>query len=80
MKFRKMTAEDYDYLKTNSISKGIFKDTPEEIEFSFSLEHEGVLLASGGFQLINLATAWCWLDLTRQSVNHYHTVYRVMRE
>jgi len=80
MKFREMTSEDYEYLKDHSASRGIFKNTPEVTEYNFSLEHEGKLLASGGFRLINLTSAWCWLDMTYDAGNHIHTLYRVIKE
>lgn len=80
MKFREMTSEDYEYLKDHSISRGVFKNTPTETEFSFSLEHEGVLLGSGGFRLINNTTSWVWLDLTHEAGKHIQTVFRVIGE
>lgn len=80
MKFREMTNEDFEYLKDHSISRGIFKNTPIETEFSFSLEHEGTLLGSGGFRLINETTSWVWIDMTYESRKHIHTVYRVIKE
>ena len=49
-------------------------------EYSYSLEHEGKLLASGGFRLINLTTAWCWLDQTHHAGSHIQTMYRVIKE
>jgi len=75
-----MTDEDYEYLKDHSASRGIFKNTPETTEYSFSLEHEGRLLGSGGFRLINHTTTWCWLDLTHHAGEHIQTVYRVVKE
>jgi len=75
-----MTKEDYEYLKNHSVSRGIFKNTPEVIEYSFSLEHENKLLGSGGFRMINLTTAWCWLDLTENSRKHRVESYRVIKE
>ena len=80
MNFRAMTTEDYEYLKDHSASRGIFKNTPEVTEYSFSLEHKGELLASGGFRLINLSTAWCWLDMTHHAGSHIQTLYRVVKE
>ena len=80
MKFREMTNEDFEYLKSHSASRGIFKNTPARTEYSFSLEHEGQLLVSGGFRLINLRTAWCWLDMTHHAGSHIQTLYRVISE
>lgn len=75
MIFREMNKEDYEYLKDNSASRGIFKNTPEVTEYSYSLEHEGKLLASGGFRLINKTTSWCWIDLTHHAESHITTLY-----
>ncbi|MBN2591588.1 MAG: GNAT family N-acetyltransferase [Sedimentisphaerales bacterium] len=75
-----MTKEDYEYLKDHSASRGIFKNTPEKVDYSYSLEHEGTLLGSGGFQLINTTTAWCWLDLTIHAKNYMTEVYRLIKE
>lgn len=80
MKFREMTTKDYEYLKDHSISRGIFKNTPLVTEYSYSLEHEGILLGSGGFRLINETTAWCWLDMTQEAKSHLQTAYRVIKE
>jgi len=80
MNFRAMTTEDYEYLKDHSASRGIFKDTPEVVEYAFSLEHQGKLLASGGFRFINLTTAWAWLDLTHHAGEHIIETYRVVKE
>jgi len=75
-----MTTEDCEYLKEHSVSRGIFKNIPAITEYSFSLEHEGVLLGCGGFRLINETTSWCWLDLTDEARKHIVVVYRVIKE
>jgi hypothetical protein len=75
-----MTLEDVKYLEDNSVSRGIFKNTPEVTDYSYSLEHEGILLASGGFRLINNTTAWCWLDMSHHAGSHIQTLYRVISE
>jgi RimJ/RimL family protein N-acetyltransferase len=80
MKFREFTTEDYEYLKDHSASRGIFKNTPAVTEYNYSLEHDGQLLASGGFRLINTTTSWCWLDMTHHAGGHILTVYRVIKE
>ena len=74
-----MTTEDFEYLKNHSASRGIFKDTPEVTEYSYSLEHEGKLLASGGFRLINTTTAWAWIDLSHHAGSHIQTLYTVVK-
>lgn len=80
MLFRAMTTEDYEYLKDHSASRGIFKNTPDVTEFSYSLEHDGKLLASGGYRLINETTAWAWIDLTHDAGNHILSLYNATKK
>jgi RimJ/RimL family protein N-acetyltransferase len=80
MKLREMTTEDMEYMKDNSVSRGILKHQPECLEFCYSLEHEGNLLCIGGIRLINTCTAWCWLDLSHHAGKEMRTVYRIIKE
>jgi len=80
MIFREMTQEDIDFVKDHSASRGIFNKMPQQIEFCYALEHEDKILAIGGITLINLTTAWCWLDMTCYAGNHIIVVYRVVKE
>lgn len=80
MKFRETTQSDFEYMKDHSISRGILKSQPNEIEFTYALEHEGKLLGIGGIRLINCTTAWAWIDMTTDVGNHIIVVYRVIKE
>ena len=80
MNFRAMTQADLDYLSEHSISRGITKKLPDEVEWSYALEHEGITLVIGGIQLINSTTAWGWLDFSDKAGENINTVYRVVRE
>ena len=80
MEFRAMTQADLDYLSEHSISRGIAKKLPDEVEWSYALEHEGVTLGIGGIRLINSTTAWGWLDLSDKAGENIYTVYRVIKE
>lgn len=80
MIFRETTQDDMDYMKDNSVSRGIMKYQPEFIDYCYSLEHDGKLLGIGGIRMINTSTAWCWIDMTEDAKNHIITVYRVIRE
>lgn len=80
MEFRELKQEDINAVKDDSISRGILSKQPEVIDFSYALEHEGKILGIGGIRLINLTTAWCWLDLTHYAGKHITTVYRVIKE
>ena len=80
MEFRELKREDIDFVKDNSISRGVLHKQPEVIDYGYCLEHEGKILGIGGIRLINLTTAWCWLDLTHYAGKHITTVYRVIKE
>lgn len=80
MNFRELKQEDIEAVKDDSISRGILSKQPEVIDFSYALEHEGKILGIGGIRLINLTTAWCWLDFTHYAGEHIITVYRVIKE
>lgn len=80
MEFRALKQEDIDAVKDDSISRGILSKQPETIDFNYTLEHEGKVLGIGGIRLINMTTAWAWVDLTHYASEHIITVYRVIRE
>lgn len=80
MLFREMTQQDVEFMKDHSISRGILKSQPEQTEFNYALEHEGKLLIIGGIRLINLTTAWCWVDLSTESGKHLIVIYRAIKE
>jgi len=80
MLFRETTQQDLGYMKDNSVSRGILNKQPERTDFCYSLEHEGILLGIGGIRLINLTTAWCWVDMTADAKKHTIIVYRVIKE
>jgi len=80
MNFRELKQEDIDAVKNDSISRGILSKQPEIIDFNYALEHKGKILGIGGIRLINLTTAWAWVDLTYYASEHILTVYRVIKE
>ncbi len=80
MKFREAIQPDFDYLADHSVSRGIQKHAPEQIEYTYTLEHEGIPLCIGGFRMINVTTAWCWVDLSSDAGSHLLAVYRTIRE
>ncbi len=63
LNFRETKPEDLEYMEGHSISRGIQKSCPERIDYRYTLEDNGVPLGVGGFQLINLTTAWCFCDM-----------------
>jgi RimJ/RimL family protein N-acetyltransferase len=78
MEFREATKEDFDFVADHSISRG--KSCPEQIDYVYTLEHNGVPLCIGGFKLMNYDTAWCWIDITDVAGNHTIAMYRVIRD
>lgn len=80
MEFRETTQEDLDFVANNSVSRGIQKHQPEQIDYCYTLEHEGKVLGIGGFRLINKTTAWAWTDWTHFSGSHIIVAYRVVKE
>lgn len=78
MEFRETTQDDLDYVADHSVSRGIQKLCPEQTDFCYTLEHDGVPLQIGGFRLINSTTVWCWVDMT----THAYSIvcYRAMKE
>lgn len=80
MEFREMTKSDVEFVAKHSISRGVFGKMFRQTDFSWSLEHEGKILATGGIQLINPVAAWGWIDLTEYAQVRIFTVYRVIKE
>lgn len=80
MDFRELKQEDIEQLKGKSISKGILREQPETIDYSYCLEHEGKVLAIGGVRMINTTTAWGWVDISKESEGFIINVYRVIKE
>ncbi len=69
-----------DFIANHSVSRGIQKRCPEQIEYCYTLEHEGKVLGIGGFRLINITTAWAWLDMTDLAGEYIVVCYRVIKE
>lgn len=80
MVFRELIQSDIDFMKDKSISRGIFSKMPEQIDWNYTLEHEGKILGVGGLSLINATTGWVWLDLSIFAKDHITNVYRTIRE
>jgi hypothetical protein len=80
MNFRESTQEDMEYMASHSIGRGISKYQPVCTSYTYTLEHDGAPLGIGGFQLVNLTTAWCWFDMSDLSREHTITCYRTIKE
>ena len=80
MNFRIAIQDDYDYMADHSISRGIQKHSPGQLDYVYTLEHEDEVLCIGGFQMINLTTAWCWIDISSEAGDHIVMMYRVIRD
>ena len=80
MIFREMLQSDIDFVKDHSVSRGILGKQPERTDYCYALEHEGKILGIGGIRLINMTTAWAWVDITDCAGEHIIVGYRVIKE
>jgi len=76
---RLLKQSDIEYLKTHSVSRGLFDKMPEVIDYVYTSEFRGEVLAVGGIKLVNLYTAWCWGDYTDKALEHGRIVARDTR-
>ena len=80
MKLRPMTDTDAIYADNHSVSRGISSKEPPVVNFCQTLEDEGKIMAVGGIRLVNLTTAWCWVNLTDSAGEKPQTVFRAMQK
>lgn len=80
MIFEKLTQDDIEQVKNNSISRGVLSKQPDVIEYTYALKHEGKVLGIGGIMLINITTAWGWFNMTTDAKEHIITGYRVIKD
>ena len=76
---RDATQEDYDYLASHSVSRGL-KEQPAQTDFVYALDFGDVLLGVGGIKLLTPTVAWCWMDWTDHALEHKIFMYRVVKE
>jgi hypothetical protein len=79
MELRATTIDDLQFVAEHSISRGA-KDVPLQTDFPYTIEHEGEVMCTGGFRLINMSTAWCHVNLTDCSGGHIVHLYRIIRD
>ena len=79
MQLREATQADLEYMADHSISRGQ-KEFPVSIDIISCLEHEGVILYVGGVKLMTPTVAWCWMDLSVESMEHLYSGYRILTE
>jgi len=80
MNFREMTQSDVEFMKEESLGRGILTKQPEVTDYTFTLEHEGKILGVGGIRLILPTTAWAWVDITKYAEGHMILGYRVIKK
>ena len=80
MDFREMATEDAAFVAQHSISRGVFAKQPGRLEWSYTLEDDGKVLAVGGLILLTPSTAWAWVDLTDYAMPRIKTCYRVISD
>lgn len=62
MQLHESTQADILYLANHTVSRGCFKDQPDQIEHTYTLVHNDEILGIGGIKIINPTTAWAWID------------------
>jgi RimJ/RimL family protein N-acetyltransferase len=80
MKLRTMTNEDFEYASNHSVSRSVANKEPPIIDWAVTIEEDGKVMAVGGIRMINLTTAWVWIDLTCNSGSYMIGVYRLIRD
>jgi hypothetical protein len=80
MLIRETKYDDIEYLKTHSVSRGVFGKMPSRTEWSLTLEHEGKILCVGGVIMITNSCAWSFMDWTEEAKHHLVFVYRSIRD
>ena len=80
MIFRETTQEDLDYCSKYGISGGKFDLPGDTVTETVTLELEGLVIAIGGIVKITETTAWSWVEVTPESIDHIYTFYRTVKE
>jgi len=78
MNFRETTIEDFEYLKTHSVSRGLGDFAP--VQSLQTLEEDGIPLVVIGFIFINKTTAWGFFDMSEAGKKCIHSTYRTIKE
>jgi hypothetical protein len=74
-----MQQSDLDFVAEHGIHKGVLKNQPDCIDYSYCLEHEGKVLVIGGMKLINSTCAIGWIALTVWAGDHIIEVFRCVK-
>lgn len=80
MEFRQTTQNDLDYMVNHSINQRVDRKKLDQIDYTYTLEHNGVPFMVGGFRMVTATVAWCWVDLSDESRKHIIPLYRVIKE
>ena len=76
---RDATQEDYEYIASHSISRGLCGKGPDQIDYIYTLEIDDVIMGIGGFRILNLATAYVWIDLSHDAAHHTLTLVKTLK-
>lgn len=79
MQLHDTTQADILYLADHTVSRGCFKDQPEETDYIYTLMHENEILGIGGIKIINPTTAWVWADATDKVYGKGIKVIKIIR-
>jgi len=79
MQLREAIQADLEYMAGHSISRGQ-KEFPVSIDVVFCLEHDGLILGTGGIKMMTPTVAWCWMDWSHDAMEHLYGGYRILSE
>lgn len=80
MELREATESDLIFASEHTVSRGCFRERPDKIEYVSALEHEGEILMVGGIKLLNLHSAWVWMDWTEYALKYKIMCLRLVRD
>jgi hypothetical protein len=76
---RQVTEQDLAKIRSLSVSRG-FVGSENTVCIADVLELDGKLLLMGGFIIITPCTAWAWVELTEEGINHIHLSYKTVKK
>lgn len=81
MNFRQLQESDIAFMAEHAMfDKSHWKKPEGEIAYNYTLEHEGKVLAIGGFVMIGKTCAIPWFDLSEFAKENIIITYRVIAE
>jgi hypothetical protein len=78
MQIRETIDEDFAFVTDGSLTEGE-KRYDERENYTYTMEHDGVIMCIGGFKMMNRSTAWCWLDISCEAEKHKLSMIRTIK-